>query len=222
MRTYLNRVRPGTRFRVTGLPELVGTLIDCSDCSANVEFDGGTRDVEFEGADGQTRHFRACRKTRTTIAPGTLVDVLPNPNLEDEAMAKKQTSKKTTTKKSAATKGKGKKGPALHDAVKAMDAPVNIRGLATAPKESKKAKPAKEPKAKKVGCLEAAAQILVGKTEPMTTVEMIEAMEKANLWKSPGGKTPHATLYSAIIREIATKGKESRFAKADRGKFSLA
>jgi len=35
---------------------------------------------------------------------------------------------------------------------------------------------------------------------------MIEAMEAQGDWKSPGGKTPHATLYSAIIREIATKG----------------
>jgi hypothetical protein len=37
---------------------------------------------------------------------------------------------------------------------------------------------------------------------------------------SPGGKTPHATLYSAIIREISLKGKESRFVKKERGKFA--
>jgi hypothetical protein len=47
-------------------------------------------------------------------------------------------------------------------------------------------------------------------------------MESQGLWKSPGGKTPHATLYSAIIREIATKGKEARFVKAGQGKFTLA
>jgi hypothetical protein len=29
-------------------------------------------------------------------------------------------------------------------------------------------------------------------------------------------------LYSAIAREITTKGANSRFAKADRGKFALA
>jgi len=33
------------------------------------------------------------------------------------------------------------------------------------------------------------------------------------------GQTPHATLYSAILREIAKKGKESRFTKTERGKF---
>ena len=37
---------------------------------------------------------------------------------------------------------------------------------------------------------------------------------------SPGGKTPHATLYSAIIREIAWKGKEARVLKTERGKFA--
>jgi hypothetical protein len=50
---------------------------------------------------------------------------------------------------------------------------------------------------------------------------MIEAMAKKGLWSSPGGKTPHATLYSAIIREISVKGKESRFKKTDRGNFAF-
>ena len=31
---------------------------------------------------------------------------------------------------------------------------------------------------------------------------MIDAMTTKGLWTSPGGKTPHATLYSAILREI--------------------
>lgn len=41
------------------------------------------------------------------------------------------------------------------------------------------------------------------------------------LWSSPNGQTPAATLYSAILREINTKGKESRFKKADRGLFTM-
>jgi hypothetical protein len=83
-----------------------------------------------------------------------------------------------------------------------------------------KAKNAKEPKAKKVGALDAAAQVLASSKEPMNTKGMIEVMAKKGLWTSPGGKTPHATLYSAIIREIALKGKESRFVKRDRGQFA--
>ncbi|MCX7424247.1 MAG: hypothetical protein NTW96_01200 [Planctomycetia bacterium] len=49
----------------------------------------------------------------------------------------------------------------------------------------------------------------------------IDAAEKG-YWKSPGRKTPHATVYSAILREIVTKGAESRFKKTDRGKFARA
>lgn len=49
---------------------------------------------------------------------------------------------------------------------------------------------------------------------------MIEQMAAKGLWSSPGGKTPHTTLYSAIIREISLKGKESRFTKKERGKFA--
>ena len=83
--------------------------------------------------------------------------------------------------------------------------------------KGKKAKPAKE---KKVSAIDAAAQVLAGSKEPMNCKEMIEAMAKKALWTSPGGKTPHATLYSAIIREIALKGKDSRFVKKDRGQFA--
>lgn len=39
--------------------------------------------------------------------------------------------------------------------------------------------------------------------------------------KMAGGQTPHATLYSAIARQINKKGKDSRFKKADWGKFAL-
>jgi hypothetical protein len=33
------------------------------------------------------------------------------------------------------------------------------------------------------------------------------------------GKTPEATLYSAILRDIANKDDQSRFRKLDRGLF---
>lgn len=55
----------------------------------------------------------------------------------------------------------------------------------------------------------------------MNCAAMIEAMATKGYWKSPGGQTPHATLYSAILREINTKGKDARFKKVERGKFEL-
>jgi hypothetical protein len=54
----------------------------------------------------------------------------------------------------------------------------------------------------------------------MNTKELIEAMAAKGLWISPGGKTPHATLYSAILREINGKRKDARFKKTERGTFA--
>lgn len=49
-------------------------------------------------------------------------------------------------------------------------------------------------------------------------------MERAlaqGYWQSEG-KTPAATIYSAILWEIQKKGDDARFRKAARGKFELA
>jgi hypothetical protein len=73
---------------------------------------------------------------------------------------------------------------------------------------------------KKTSALDAAAKLLAGSKEPMTTKEMIDALAAKGIWKSPGGKTPDRTLYSAILREIGTKGKDARFKKTERGKFA--
>ena len=42
--------------------------------------------------------------------------------------------------------------------------------------------------------LDAAAKVLAEHGEPMNAKEMIAAAEAKGYWKSPGGKTPHATL----------------------------
>ena len=83
-----------------------------------------------------------------------------------------------------------------------------------------KTKKTKEPKEKKLSAIDAAAQVLAGSKDAMNCKEFVEAMAAKSLWTSPGGKTPHATLYSAIIRAIAIKGKDSRFVKSERGKFA--
>jgi len=75
-------------------------------------------------------------------------------------------------------------------------------------------------KAKKTSALDAAAKVLAETGQPMSCKEMIEAMAQKGYWSSPGGKTPSATLYSGILKEITTKGKESRFQKTDRGRFA--
>ena len=77
-------------------------------------------------------------------------------------------------------------------------------------------------KPKKPGALDAAVKVLEDTGQPMSTREMIEEMAAKGYWKSPAGKTPSATLYSALLREIGKKGKDSRFKKAAPGKFALA
>ena len=80
----------------------------------------------------------------------------------------------------------------------------------------------KKPKAKtKMSGLDAAAKVLSESKEPMGTKQIIEVAFAKKYWHSDG-KTPHATLYAAIIREIAVKQKESRFRKVGRGKFEIA
>jgi hypothetical protein len=70
--------------------------------------------------------------------------------------------------------------------------------------------------------LDAAAKVLKEKAKALACKELIDLMAAKGYWKSPGGKTPAATLYAAMAREIATKGAESRFTRADRGKFAAA
>jgi hypothetical protein len=86
------------------------------------------------------------------------------------------------------------------------------------PERAKKAKADGEPK--RLSAIDAAAKVLATGKAPMNCKQMIEAMAATNLWTSPGGKTPHATLYSAILREIKVKGEDARFVKAERGQFA--
>ena len=87
--------------------------------------------------------------------------------------------------------------------------------------EPKPKKPATE-KPKRTSALDAAAQVLQASGQAMRAQELIAAMAEQGLWTSPNGKTPHATLYAAILREINDKGGDSRFRKTERGKFEYA
>jgi len=125
---------------------------------------------------------------------------------EREASPDGMTASKRALATSAARKGK----PA-HEATKT---PTARKGGKKAAKTTKDAKPRKaatrakrgEPKAKRQSGLDAAARVLAESQEPMTCRQIVEVAAEKGYWKSPGGKTPHGTLYSAMIREIATKG----------------
>ena len=114
--------------------------------------------------------------------------------------------------KKTSTNAKAKKGM---DAKQAKLAETNKNGSAKAPK-------AKETKPKKLSAIDAAAKVLGETGQAMNCQEMIKAMAEKGYWTSPGGKTPAATLYSSILRELQTKGKDARFKKTERGKFTVA
>ncbi|MFO0826720.1 MAG: HTH domain-containing protein [Phycisphaerales bacterium] len=98
---------------------------------------------------------------------------------------------------------------------------ANITHAATPAKakRTKADKPAKrEPKVKRVSGLDLAAKVLAAAKEPLNSKTIAERVLAAG-W-STSGKTPHATLYAAIIREIEKKGPQARFKKTERGLFA--
>ncbi len=119
----------------------------------------------------------------------------------------KQAAKKNTKKKVAA-KASAKKTPKKTT----KKAPVG--------KDKTAAKAATKAAGKKMSGLDAAAKVLGETGQPMSCREMVEKMLAQKYW-STNGKTPANTLYSAILRQMNTKPKESRFKKVGRGKFAL-
>ncbi len=110
-------------------------------------------------------------------------------------------TKKTTTKKAPKTQAKSAKKPSAKKTDVKAAVPQKTDG--------------------KLSALDAAAKVLAESKEPMTSKEMIDSMAAKGYWTSPGGKTPQATLYAAILREIQTKGADARFTKTERGHFTL-
>src|SRR5439155_23144499 len=99
--------------------------------------------------------------------------------------------------------------------------PAEAAPQLAAPAKTKTEKPPREAKPKKASALDAAAKVLAESGEAMTTQAMIQAMAAKGYWSSPGGQTPAATLYSAILRELSAKGEQARFVKTEPGKFTV-
>ena len=74
-------------------------------------------------------------------------------------------------------------------------------------------------KPKRLSGLDAAALILGESSNPMKCAEILAAIQARGLWRTTG-KTPEATLYAAMIREISAKNGDARFRKVDRGLFT--
>ena len=110
---------------------------------------------------------------------------------------------------------------AAKDAAKAEASETPKDAVAKDAKKTVNPKATAEKTLKHISALDAAAQVLSKASKPMRAKELITAMAEQNLWKSPGGATPHSTLYAAMQREEREKGGDSRFRKIDRGLFTF-
>jgi hypothetical protein len=146
--------------------------------------------------------------TKTQSAP----DAAANDQARAEALAKLNAKTAATKPSGQFTTTKRERTPnADRDAKPARDAKAATRSKADERAESKR-----------LSALDAAAQVLASlhakeARAGLSAPELIERMAALKLWTSPGGKTPAATLYAAITREIAAKGTASRFARIEPG-----
>ena len=134
----------------------------------------------------------------------------------------KKSGKKASTRK-ARTK------VVAEEAVPAQGAAEAVPGAAAATEQATAATEGKPKTRKKavredgtLSGLDAAAQVLAEVGQPLNAKEILERILAKGLWKT-SGKTPEATLYSAMLREMQKEGEGARFAKAaERGKFISA
>lgn len=130
-------------------------------------------------------------------------------------------TKKTTTKKTSTTKKTpAKKASTGKPSTKRTASSKQAARKPSAKKPATKTTATKKATAKRRASpsgLDLAAKVLADAGEPLGTKEIAKRVIAAG-WKTKG-KTPHATLYAAVSREITVKGSASRFAKAGRGLF---
>jgi hypothetical protein len=84
----------------------------------------------------------------------------------------------------------------------------------------KSAKAGQAAKERKASALSAAAQVLAEADGPLSAGEIVKRMLEKGLWQTKG-RTPAATLYSALLRRIRRDGAASGFRKVGRGLFEL-
>jgi len=129
---------------------------------------------------------------------------------DSQTASERAMNRSAKTKKSARTTKTAAKGTST----------TSNRGKSPEPATRTNARKSKRDSAtKRKGILDFAAEILAKAKEPMSCKDIVEKAQAAG-WTT-SGKTPHATLYAAIIREISKKGKDARFEKVDRGRFRI-
>ncbi|MGO8702196.1 MAG: winged helix-turn-helix domain-containing protein [Candidatus Brocadiia bacterium] len=134
---------------------------------------------------------------------------------------------KTITVADAGRLAVHREGRASAPDTNAPQAAHGAHGKAAAPKATKTAsgrnvreKGAPRGEEKRLGLVDAAIQVMQETGEPMNCRDVVKAVLEQKLWTTDG-KTPAATLYAAILREVQKKGTDARFKKVERGQFAL-
>jgi hypothetical protein len=228
--TNLPAIRIGSRIRCTD-DGVTGRIVWANAVAVKIKWDNGeqvtwkrdslaTRPIEILDPDDSSAQTETPTEPTSVeqladAAPAAEVAEAPAP-ADGPEVAVPEPAATPATEGSAETAAPAAKdaGPTPSDGdASPAEAPAK-------PKRQRKAKTPIEPKVKKPSALDAAAKVLAEAGTAMTCKEMIGAMAAKGYWTSPGGKTPDATLCSAILREITVKGEQSRFVKTAPGRFA--
>lgn len=250
MITNLQNLKPGTNFRVHEMPELSGVLLDINECSAKVslgrhavEVKIGDREftahksrveiwspatvvetIEAQPATSPAAKTDTCETCGAETGPDHIGPICPacsaGDNEENDDMAMKAINAKKKGRKAKSTSTThGGGGTRVRSSAKSTE-PAKM--VAQPDEPAKKAEHPK-PKAKTgMSLLDAAAEVMGSDGKAWSCAEIVEAVLAKGIWKT-SGKTPAQTLYSALIRDIDGKGKDSRFCRGDqKGEFKVA
>ena len=173
------------------------------------------RGVYRDGAKADPATSRAAKPETTTPTPNTtLSSVMKNVAAEDQSKTQAResaTAEDVIVPAKAATMATVAKGNAK--------ATTKATPARNATRANDAAKTAKTTKPKRISGLDLAAKVLTEAKEPLAAKAIAERAIAAG-WQT-NGQTPSATLYAAMIREIARKGNAARFKKVGRGLFEI-
>lgn len=153
------------------------------------------------------RYMARSQAERAALKAHPGAEIVHEPDPKKDRPKKKDATPKSAAKRPAAAGKKRSRRERVDDSPggRAMRIHRNLAG-----------------KPKRVSLLDAAATVLAGAKEPMQAKQIVDAVVERGLWTPGAGKTPHATLYAAMTREIAAKGDAARFRKVKRGLFAAA
>jgi len=206
-----SQVKVGSEYVAKVSGKLAHIRIDSENPHGGWEATNETTGKKVHIKSAQRLRAEAGRKAAPVAAGGQATNPLEAHYRAQKDAAKTEKAAKVAALRKEVAEKIAQPDPELDAAVKAAE-----EG-----RKAKKAKAAKPKGERKPSLLTLAADVLKDAKAPMDCKAIVEKVLAKGTWQTKG-KTPAATLYAAIIREIAAKGKDARFKKTDRGMFELS